>query len=85
MDRWITYELCNYRSYIGLIVCELRNYKSCTSFMLNYEFFPTYYELFLYFEIFSQVPCSIMRFFQLTMNFLFNYEFILNYEIILLS
>jgi hypothetical protein len=79
MDRWIQVidiliacEIRNYKSYICLMACELSNYNSCISFMLNYELLATYYERFLYCEIFSQVPCSIMRFCQLTMKFLFN-------------
>lgn len=53
--------------------------------MINYEILQTHYEIFLYYELFAQVPCSIMGFFQLIMNFLLNYEFFLNYEIIIIS
>jgi hypothetical protein len=56
MDRWIKImdsliacELRNYKSQLGLMACELSNCKSYTSFMPNYEFFPTDYEI--YFQL----------------------------------
>jgi hypothetical protein len=78
---WIGFMECepsNYKSHIGLMSCELSNYKSWTSFMLNYELLPTCYKLFLYYDLFPQVPCSIMRIFQLVIKFIFNYEFFPN-------